>query len=964
MNKKENKKISFALIISIILFQFYATSPFLLHADETLIEEAGDAPVSSVASEIQFLETEIPETTSTNETSTLEILSTSTPTTEQNGDTSSSSTENEIPLLETEIPETVSTGETSTTSEILYSATSSESTSTPPQVILSEEEVINDTQLGSTTNEEVLNNVIPSASSTDDVSSSTIPTEIPVYSTSTDNSSTTVSLPDFISLGTSTLATTTIITGPSTHENLTTATDTELITINDDEANEDDSDIGPLPAGTTTIRTGAAISTANILNILNTNLINSSGSIMMANMTDGYDGELDLRNFASSGFGSGCTLLACNGIDSITAKIEADASINNTIDLLATTGSNTIDTAETGIISTGRADAGLNLVNVANTNFIDSNYLLLSLNSFNTINGDIIFPSLSSFFSAPNSDHSLSNLNILQNGTTLNNLDVNANSGNNGTDALNGMIYTGNTNSSINIYNNMGTTLIGGNSVSVLLKVSKTWLGKIFGLPNGNIFTEDGNTRTLHMEDGSPALGNETTVNTINSTSTANINNDVKVLADTGNNTTAMTGTSRIDTGDSRAAANVINIANTNVIGRNWVLAIINIFGDFNGNIAFGRPDLWLGEQVTADSVVQNGTNLTYKLTIINKGDSNASESRVSMSYDDAHLEIINSSIPFTKDESNNLLFEVGLLAPTDTKEIILQARIKDTTPGMAIVNTSTVTELETDNNLADNTDSTTITTWVASSGGGGGGGGGGWFTPSTPQTSTTNTTASGPATTAGGASVSINQLTVAVSRVTASTTIVGMGTKGEQIIIIRNLSNSPMSSITFDDILYDQNGKEVQIEKWDLGTILPNEEITLSYKLYFDNLAQPGTFSLSSKLHQSNELSLVYNNNGFITYIIPVESPNISPYTSTARTLTTAPELTHSEVVVTPQKTIVRVSPEKGKVLGVFTGALLPEVVYAQSTGLGLSTTNNIVRLFIYVMSLLGILVIRKLWR
>jgi hypothetical protein len=907
MHKKENKKVSFVAIIAILVFEFYPTFPLISFADE------------------------IP--------------------TEHIEETSSSSNPIDIPLtgnMGNETTEVTSTSETSTPERLLDS-TSSESTST--QVNHSDNENTVYPQSGSTTQDIDGGNVIQeTVSPVGDVRSSTTSTDKPENVDTLSDSSTTEPFLGFISTGTSTLATSTAVTRSDTADegnNDSDATSTESTTTEEDTT-------GALPSGTTTITTGEAVATANILNILNTNLINSSGTIMMANMTDGYNGTLDLRNFASSGIGAGCTLLICNGIDSITANIESNASINNTIDLLATTGSNQINTAETGVISTGNADAGLNLVNVANTNFIDSNYLLLSLNSFKTINGDIVLPSVSGFFSTPSSSSSLSNLNIVQSGGTSNNINVNANSGNNGIDALNGMMYTGDSNSSLNIYNNMGSTLVGGNSISILLKVSGNWLGKLFGLPSENIFVQDGNTRTLEVKDGlSSVSSNEPVVNDIHATSTANINNDVKVMADTGNNTTAMTETSLINTGNSRAAANVINIANTNVIGHNWILAIINIFGDFNGNISLGRPDLWLGEQVVADSLVQNGTKLTYKITVINKGDSSASGSVISMSYDSTHLEINDSSIPFTKDDSGKLLFTISSLAPNDTEEITIHSTVKDTTPGMAIINKSTVTELETDNNINDNTDSTTVTTWQAS-----GGGGGGWLTlpaNTTPLSSSSTTTEA-----RGGL---LSSLAISVSRVSSSTTIVGMGTEGEQMVVIRNLSNSSIVGVTFNDSLYDQSGNEIQVQKWDLGTVLPNEEITLSYKLYFDNLAQPGIFTLSSELRQTNGLSLSYINNGTITYVVPRESITIlSSSTSvvSSKLATPSPLVHYNATTTSAKQTVNRVVSKEGRVLGVFTESLLPEVAYAQSLGLDLSTKNNIIHYFVYFMLFLGMSFVR----
>src|SRR5690606_19371843 len=97
--------------------------------------------------------------------------------------------------------------------------------------------------------------------------------------------------------------------------------------------------------------------------------------------------------------GLGCSLISCQG-EQVTVNIDNNASIDNEVLITANSGGNTISDTDNGVIETGNAYAGLNLINVANTNLIDSNYLLVTLNAFQDVNGDIVFPSLSQFFSS------------------------------------------------------------------------------------------------------------------------------------------------------------------------------------------------------------------------------------------------------------------------------------------------------------------------------------------------------------------------------------------------------------------------------------------------------------------------------------------------------------------------------------------------------------------------------------
>src|SRR5690606_13875134 len=100
----------------------------------------------------------------------------------------------------------------------------------------------------------------------------------------------------------------------------------------------------------------------------------------------------------------------------------------------------------------------------------------------------------------------------------------------------------------------------------------------------------------------------------ISATNTASITNNVDVVALTGENAISGSETALICTGTAYAGANIMNVANATVVGRNWMLAIINILGDFNGNIAFGRPDLWIGGQANVPNAIKNGNEIEYTL--------------------------------------------------------------------------------------------------------------------------------------------------------------------------------------------------------------------------------------------------------------------------------------------------------------------------------------------------------------
>jgi hypothetical protein len=123
------------------------------------------------------------------------------------------------------------------------------------------------------------------------------------------------------------------------------------------------------------------------------------------------------------------------------------------------------------------------------------------------------------------------------------------------------------------------------------------------------------------------------------------------------------------------AAANIVNIANTNVVGRNWILAIFNIFGDFNGDISFGKPDLWVGARAEVPADLHGGSCFTYDLTVTNFGDARASNVVLDASFDKA-LQVFDS---FDEDMGTTTVrFNVGSLQPGSSRDITLPVCLTD----------------------------------------------------------------------------------------------------------------------------------------------------------------------------------------------------------------------------------------------------------------------------------------------
>ena len=98
------------------------------------------------------------------------------------------------------------------------------------------------------------------------------------------------------------------------------------------------------------------------------------------------------------------------------------------------------------------------------------------------------------------------------------------------------------------------------------------------------------NTQLANTNNGdgsvNTAEANIADIDTTTQFNTANIDNNMTLASNTGNNEADKNtgGDSTITTGDANTAANVLNFANTNLAG-NVVYAVVNIFGDLVGDI-------------------------------------------------------------------------------------------------------------------------------------------------------------------------------------------------------------------------------------------------------------------------------------------------------------------------------------------------------------------------------------------
>jgi len=391
------------------------------------------------------------------------------------------------------------------------------------------------------------------------------------------------------------------------------------------------------------ITTGDAVTAVNISNVINTAIINSNGLISLLNLFAPILGDV---NFSMLNFASTCALCSTGSIADMNNN---SSTIGNTLNATSSSGVNGITNNgnSTATIATGNAFAAGNILNIANSSLVNANYLLLVLNNFNSLNGDIVLPGQSFFNTATSTPAAQAATSSIANNNTStieNGLDVKAEAGGN-TASTTGTntIVSGAATAVSNAINLANTNIMGSEPIFVLVRVFGTWNGKILGTPPGLQWTQTPDGLLL----AGPGVNNILTNSTsdVTNNNSADIKNDLHVYALTGDNHIGGTGSGTITTGNATAVGNSINIINTNIVGQNVLFALINIFGDWQGNLTFGAPDVWVGAQADVTSnPLTAGSIIHYHVTVQNHGSAGATNIAVKSIPTDPAMENVTNA--------------------------------------------------------------------------------------------------------------------------------------------------------------------------------------------------------------------------------------------------------------------------------------------------------------------------------
>ena len=394
------------------------------------------------------------------------------------------------------------------------------------------------------------------------------------------------------------------------------------------------------------ILSGNANLGANFFTIANTNITgNQKFYADWQNIYGNFAGNVDLgRETAVSSRLSSLILQAANkqtGFnsrnqaaiivnDELVIRNQNEGKLNNEISAQVISGRNKSNAnTGTGSVVSGDIRSAINAVNFLNTNITASNFWLKSFNVFGNWQGNLILPKLKAAQTSTSSSEVLDANNqtgyestneTSQTASTSvaienfndakieNKINIKTGTGENKTsyNANSGVVKFGYAQAETNELNAANLNITGKPWWMIVINKFGSWQGTTIGSPLDMETKSSANTSIFSSaQSGIEAINSSTGAESNNgagvrinhstdlqNSNESDISNDIKLEAISGENEVQYnTGHGYVETGNIKAATNVINFANSNITAADCLIAVVNVFGDWTGNLIFGNED-------------------------------------------------------------------------------------------------------------------------------------------------------------------------------------------------------------------------------------------------------------------------------------------------------------------------------------------------------------------------------------
>ncbi len=238
--------------------------------------------------------------------------------------------------------------------------------------------------------------------------------------------------------------------------------------------------------------------------------------------------------------------------------------------ITASNSAQIVNNINVDVVASGSATAKADIATIANTNLAGNCGSFNIVNLFDKQQGDIILPNELNYISPTKPVPGVNNMffSNTNNAAITNNVTSSARTEN-----------SGDANNLVNVISAVNTNIVGNNWL--FLRVNN------FGVWKGSLDKEF----TLWWQGNGDNSPDQMVVDSNNS---ADIANNISLSATS-------------NYGNASTIANISSLINTNIVGNNWLFALINNFSDFTGNVVFYRPDPPADNQTqTAQSPTNN----------------------------------------------------------------------------------------------------------------------------------------------------------------------------------------------------------------------------------------------------------------------------------------------------------------------------------------------------------------------
>jgi len=313
--------------------------------------------------------------------------------------------------------------------------------------------------------------------------------------------------------------------------------------------------------------------------------------------------------------------------------------------------------------------------------------------------------------------------------TNTANIDTNslalASSGDNSINGNDNTIISGNAIAWAQSLNIANLTLNGSDNLVLDVNTLGNWTGQIYNWGAPGTVTGGGASNLFMTGENGETMEGNGSVNNV-----AAIENYLLAMSLTGGN--GINGSNNsINTGNAYAGAMVTNLANINLWNSKWFFGVVNVVGDWNGNVIFAYPDLTVSLSLSNDKLnIGDETDITVNYANIGYDDSGNDKVEVDLPGNLQYLSDNSGINPGIN--GGKLIWEFGNMPAKTAKSFIIRARlISDQTasnwlaqPVMAAESSVTIngntstsrTEVTTNNNsssaviyLGSNNDPTTL---------------------------------------------------------------------------------------------------------------------------------------------------------------------------------------------------------------------------------------------------------------